>query len=813
MISRLQPVRISRFAFVFLLVASMMLASLPCPAQTYDWQESDGPQGGAVYALGQAPGGNLYAGLKWVGGIFRSTDQGATWQEVGLRGENVSGIVINNAGAVFVAVSNGDVHRSLDNGGSWPISGSNLVGTNGSLAYDPVLDILYAAKSGLLSRSVDGGDTWESVSTNFPSVQVYALAAAPNGGPLFVGTQSNKVFRSLDVGVTWNPFDSGYTVNRVRDFLIVPEGDIYAASGTDIIFRATWDGTTWSQLGNGLENRFCMAIDRDETGRLWTGTNGSGPYVSSDGGLNWVPSGLGMEVQKVRAFLFIGANDFLAGCDGGGVFRSGDAGTSWTLSSGGLNHSSPRTMVITGNGTLYAATYGAGVHRSTDNGATWNPINDGIEDPLVWDIVSHPDGDLFAGTWGTHIYRSQDGGDTWGRTGTTPNITTVACLAVKPSSGDLFSGGMRGGGVWRSTDKGDTWTPVNGGLTILDIADLVVEDDGDLLVATRGEGIFRSQNDGDNWTPLNNGLTDLNVDQVLSLPGGVLFAANSDVGLFRSLDDGETWELVDASLDEPSILTVAVNANGFLFAGAQNNNRIYQSTDGGDSWFIISDSFPQANIRSLAFDSSGRLLVGTSGLGIIFTQQSTPVFLQDFIAVRSGSGIVTVRWSVSYEGLLWAGEIFRSVDGSAQEQLSFGMMPGGPSFEFLDTAAPSEPCDYWLRLTDADGTYSWYGPIRVERADSFTSRLSILGIWPNPTAGSTTIRFSVPPDKAVRLDVYDLRGRLVRRLRRGVAGSANLETAWDVRDDRGARVPSGTYFLRLSAGNLVVTGKVVVLGR
>jgi len=790
----------------------MLLSGQLYPARAMDWLPSAGPEGGQVWTLAQAPNGDIYAGIWWGGGALRSTDLGVTWQETGLSYTNVSKIVVNNAGTVFAALSYGEVHRSTDNGTSWEISGSNLTFTFGSLAYDPDLDILYAAKSEKFSRSVNGGNSWETVGTNFPLVDVQCLEAVPNGGSLFVGTVNNKVYRSDDGGVTWNPYDSGLTTKGVTDFLVVPEGDIYAASYGGGIFRAALNDNFWTQLNNGLDDGYCFAIVRDPAGNLWAGTASSGTYMSTDDGQNWNPARAGLEIREVRDILRPVGGELLAACYGGGVFRGGGFGF-WVPSNAGMIRTHITSLLKSGIGPIFATANGAGIHRSLDEGLTWSPANTGIEDPGVLDITDHPDGDLFCGTWTTRIYHSVNGGDTWNPTASFPDIERVACLAAKSGTGDLFAGGLFSGGVWRSPDMGNSWVPAIVGLPDAGTRDLVVEDDGGLLVVMEGEGIYRSVDDGNSWTSLNNGLTSLYVNQVLSLPGGILFAAVPYEGLFRSLDDGANWELVDASLDDTRVSSVVVNPNGFLFAGTSEEGRLYQSTDGGDSWFQVSGLFPQVSIRNLAFNADGFLLAGTGGRGVILTDETTPVFLHGLVAERAGSGTVTIRWSVRDVGSLLAGEIHRSVAGSEREHLSSVRLADGPFFEFVDETAPPDPCDYWLRLTDASGNHSWYGPVSVDKADLAVVGLTIEAVWPNPAAGSTTIRFAVPPNETARLDVYDLRGRLVRRLRQDASGSGALEVVWDTCDDRGVRVASGTYFLRLSSQSRVVTEKTIVLGR
>jgi beta-lactamase superfamily II metal-dependent hydrolase len=75
-----------------------------------------------------------------------------------------------------------------------------------------------------------------------------------------------------------------------------------------------------------------------------------------------------------------------------------------------------------------------------------------------------------------------------------------------------------------------------------------------------------------------------------------------------------------------------------------------------------------------------------------------------------------------------------------------------------------------------------------------------LGVFPNPSgAGATQVRYSAPRAATVDLAVYDLAGRLVRRLEADADASAEARTLrWDGRDDAGRDVPSGVYLVQLA---------------
>jgi predicted MPP superfamily phosphohydrolase len=82
---------------------------------------------------------------------------------------------------------------------------------------------------------------------------------------------------------------------------------------------------------------------------------------------------------------------------------------------------------------------------------------------------------------------------------------------------------------------------------------------------------------------------------------------------------------------------------------------------------------------------------------------------------------------------------------------------------------------------------------------------------PNPTRGSTTIRFVLAFAADVTIDVFDVAGRRVRRLLREPAEAGEREVSWDLRNDSGDGVAPGVYFYRLNAGGESLTRKLVVV--
>jgi flagellar hook assembly protein FlgD len=83
---------------------------------------------------------------------------------------------------------------------------------------------------------------------------------------------------------------------------------------------------------------------------------------------------------------------------------------------------------------------------------------------------------------------------------------------------------------------------------------------------------------------------------------------------------------------------------------------------------------------------------------------------------------------------------------------------------------------------------------------------------PSPTRGASTFSFRLSQASQVRLDLIDVRGRLVTTLFRGYLTAGLHEARWNGRDVAGGAAPSGIYFARLSDGHAERFQRLVRLG-
>ena len=83
--------------------------------------------------------------------------------------------------------------------------------------------------------------------------------------------------------------------------------------------------------------------------------------------------------------------------------------------------------------------------------------------------------------------------------------------------------------------------------------------------------------------------------------------------------------------------------------------------------------------------------------------------------------------------------------------------------------------------------------------------------YPNPFNPSTSVKFQVPKTSDVTITIYDMLGQEVRTLFAGEVMRGNYTVNWNGFNNAGAKVVSGTYIYRMTAGEFVQSKKMILI--
>ena len=87
----------------------------------------------------------------------------------------------------------------------------------------------------------------------------------------------------------------------------------------------------------------------------------------------------------------------------------------------------------------------------------------------------------------------------------------------------------------------------------------------------------------------------------------------------------------------------------------------------------------------------------------------------------------------------------------------------------------------------------------------------ITAIVPNPANPTCRIDFSVLQDGPATIDIYNITGKLVRRLLADDIQADHHSVIWDGADDMGRLLPSGTYLIRIRSGGVSDTKEALLV--
>ena len=100
-----------------------------------------------------------------------------------------------------------------------------------------------------------------------------------------------------------------------------------------------------------------------------------------------------------------------------------------------------------------------------------------------------------------------------------------------------------------------------------------------------------------------------------------------------------------------------------------------------------------------------------------------------------------------------------------------------------------------------------------QNSETIPAAFALEGNYPNPFNPSTTVRFSIPSEGKVTLNVYNLRGQKVANLVDSELSAGMHQAIWQGKDNRGRSVASGIYFARLEHGKGKKVHKMVLMIR
>jgi photosystem II stability/assembly factor-like uncharacterized protein len=446
--------------------------------------------------------------------IEMSTDGGLTWTtrstagiDPGQFGYNAY-IQVDPTNPSILYVGTRDVFKSVDGGASWfsltrnfvaPYNCNNCYQPTGSLshpdqhsfAFDPTNpNIFYIGNDGGLSKTTNGGASFQSLNATLALTQFVGLAMHPTDPTrTYGGTQDNGTqFRTGANG--WQEFapgDGGHVVVNAPDPSIVfstyVEGSIrrwrFNNTGGRTNDLNTSNATFGESASGARINFYAPFTTSGVDQRLFFGTWRL--FASNDLGASWAALGGSVDLTKGLA-------------DPANNRPSDDV-----LSAIGVERRAGAQVIYTGSA--------QGCVRGTTNGGqTWSPTClAGLPDRYVSEIKIDPQNGSVAylamsGFDSGHVFKTVNFGQTWTDiSGNLPNIPANAVQLDPLTPTTLYV--ATDIGVFRSLAGGITWETFNTGLPPTIVTGFAANTSGQIQIGTYGRGAYELNFDGPVPTP------------------------------------------------------------------------------------------------------------------------------------------------------------------------------------------------------------------------------------------------------------------------------------------------------------------------
>jgi ligand-binding sensor domain-containing protein len=804
--------RFSLIRIVFLVISLNTFLFSHLFSQNY-WEKvytSSGTSSDAtISCLANGSGSNLFAG-KFVRsggnpGIILSSDNGATWNIVGLRKFDILSLDYSAKGILYAGTIQNGLYRSTNNGLFWDSLGPSNE-TISSLLNLQDKEIFVGSYNNGVLKTTNNGISW--VNIGLQSSRVNALATDSSGN-IFAGTLDG-LFILKKNSTTWNKISG---INSTINSIVVDSGKniIVGTEGLGVLL-STNSGNNWNSINNGLTNLFVRAVTVNSFGHIFAGTSEEGVSRSLDYGMSWEKINTGLSENNIKSLLIDYRGYLFAG-----TYSTGDINKSIKSTSGGIRLKPP-TLSYPENGAIDVP---------SSPSISWQPLV-GAESYTVQiadnsaftglSLVSYQTtetsrflGKLQYSTkyyWRVNATNSENVTSAWSEiwsftTEIPPKVFWQASggpnkvRSFFSTKKNYIFATTTGEGIWSSANNGRSWSAFYSFNSA--VYSLGIDSNNRLYVGIGPGGLIYSTNNGNNWIPT--GLWDDDVHSILILPAGDIIAGGVRK-IYRSTDNGTNW--TNAAVGSGVISSLVLEkTSGNILAGTRGDG-VFLSTNNGQSW--SNSGLNNNTIINLVFDTKGNLFAATEDSGVYRSTNSGKNWSMIF-SIPCNSFNYLTSMAISPNDKLYIGY---------SEQGVFQSTDNGKSWSNIETGLQSKSV-FGLGV-DKDG-YIYSGTflsgifrsvntafVSVKKINNnIPEGFSLQQNYPNPFNPNTTIQYSIPKECNVTLDVYDGLGRHVKSLINQRQPAANYSVDLDA-----SKLTSGVYYYSLKAGEFYKTNKFIL---
>ena len=186
-----------------------------------------------------------------------------------------------------------------------------------------------------------------------------------------------------------------------------------------------------------------------------------------------------------------------------------------------------------------------------------------------------------------------------------------------------------------------------------------------------------------------------------------------------------------------------------------------------------------------------------------------PVELSSFVAKMYDQDKVKLIWNTKTEVNNFGFNVERRIKDGEWNKIGFvegngnSNSPKSYNFTDKDLFAGGSKFEYRLKQIDNDGQFEYSDVVEVE---IMPTEYELSQNYPNPFNPSTTIRFSLPTETNLKINIYNMLGEVVETLAEG-----NYEAGFHKVTFNASNLPSGAYIYRIESSEFVQVRKMVLI--